>query len=122
MDIDRIKAAAKASLLRAIGFALLAIGSTVVGFSWDIALALETGAALTLLLCAILFFRALEAPERDYRKTETWLLLDRTKEWPPERLQKIIGSVLQDLYRRYAEVALIGAGLQWLGSVVYRLA
>ena len=40
---------------------------------------------------------------------------------PPERLQSAIGTILQELYRRYAEWLLVAAVLQWLGSVVIRL-
>ena len=118
---DRIRSCAETSLHRGIGFALLAIGCTMVGFSAEIRLALEVGAGGTLLLCTVLFFRALEAPTRDYRKTETWLLLDKKVDLPADRLQKVIGSILQELYRRYAGWMLGASVLQWLGSVIVRI-
>jgi len=122
LDLELVRQCAEVSVRRGLGFALLAIGCIVVGFSWDITLALETGAGSTLLLCAILFFRALDAPTRDYRKTETWILLDKRVKLPPDRMQKTIGTILQDLYRRYAEWMLAAATIQWLGSVAARLA
>lgn len=121
MEIERVRQCAEVSVKRGLGFALFTIGCIVVGFSWDIRLALEVGSGSTLLLCTILFFRALEAPTRDYRKTETWVLLDKKVDLPAERLQRTIGSILQDLYRRYAEWMLGAAVIQWLGSVLTRL-
>lgn len=121
MDLRQIEAAARQSLLRAIAFALLTIGCLMVGLSWNAVLAFETGAATTLFLSAVLYVRSLEAPKRDYRKTETWLLLDQKSSWPPARLQQVIGGVLRDLYWRYARVAALGALLQWVTSVILRL-
>jgi len=122
LELERVRQCAEVSVRRGLGFALLAIGCTVVGFSWDMRLALEVGSGCTLLLCTLLFFRALEAPTRDYRKTETWVLLDKKVDLPPDRVQKAIGTILQDLYRRHAEWMLAAAVLQWLGSVATRLA
>ncbi len=121
MDIERVKYCAELSVKRGLGFALLGVGCMVVGFSWEPALAFEVGAGGTLLLCVLLFFRALDAPQRDFRKTETWILLDKQVDIPADRLQSTIGLILQDLYRRYAEWLLGAAVLQWLGSVFFRL-
>lgn len=122
MEIERVRRCAELSLKRGLGFALLGIGCMVMGFSWSPVLAFEVGAGGTLLLCVVLFFRALDAPARDYRKTETWILLDKKVDLPAERLQSTIGTILQELYRRYAELLLVAAVLQWLGSVVIRIA
>lgn len=121
MELERVQQCAEVSVRRGLGFALLAVGCTMVGFSYDIRLALEVGAGCTLLLATLLFFRALDAPTRDFRKTETWVLLDKKVDLPVDRLQKAIGSSLQTLYRRYAEWMLGAAVFQWLGSVVTRL-
>ena len=121
MEIERVRQCAELSVKRGLGFALLAVGCMVVGFSWAPILAFEVGAGGTLLLCVILFFRALDAPARDYRRTETWILLDKRVDLPPDRLQATIGTILQELYRRYAEWLLVAAVLQWLGSVALRL-
>lgn len=121
MEIERVRQCAELSVKRGLGFALLGVGCTVVGFSWEPILAFEVGAAGTLLLCVVLFFRALDAPARDYRKTETWILLDKKIDLPAERLQSTIGTILQELYRRYAEWLLVAAVLQWLGSVAIRV-
>lgn len=121
MELERVRQCAEISVRRGLGFALLAVGCTMVGFSYDIRLALEVGAVCTLLLATLLFFRALEAPTRDYRKTETWILLDKKVDLPTDRLQQAIGSSLRTLYQRYAGWMLGAAVFQWLGSVITRL-
>jgi hypothetical protein len=121
LDPDLVRRCAETSVQRGLGFALLAVGCLMLSCAFDLRLAFEVGAGCLLLLSTILFFRALEAPTRDYRKTETWLLLKRPAGLSPERLQKAIGSVLQELYRRYAEWMLAAAVALWLGSVVSRV-
>lgn len=122
MELKRVQQCAEISVRRGLGFALLAVGCTMVGFSYDIRLALEVGTGCCLLVATLLFFRALDAPTRDYRKTETWVLLDKKVDMPTDRLQQAIGASLQELYRRYAGWMLGAAVFQWLGSVAARLA
>jgi hypothetical protein len=121
LDLDLVRRCAETSVQRGLGFSLLAVGCLMLSCSFNVSLAFEVGAGCFLLLCTILFFRALEAPTRDYRKTETWILLKRPANLPPERLQKTIGSILQELYRRYAEWMLAAAVALWLGSVISRI-
>ena len=59
-------------------------------------------AALDLVVFRAEVFRALDAPSRDYRRTETWILLDKKVDLPADRVQSTIGTILQELYRRYA--------------------
>lgn len=121
MDVDNVQRCAEISVRRGLGFAMLAVGCLMVGFAFDISMALQAGAAATLLICVVLFFRSLEAPTRDYRKTETWLLLGKQANLPPDRLQKTIGLILQRLYRRYAKMMLGTSTAFWLVSVAARL-
>lgn len=121
MDVDRVQRCAEISIRRGLSFALLAVACLMVAFSFNLSLAMQTGAATTLMICVVLFFRSLEAPTRDYRKTETWLLLDKQASLPPERLQTTIGGALQRLYRHYAKVMLGTSTAFWLVSVVTRL-
>ena len=120
--VDRIGACARISLLRAIGFATLAIGTTVTALSWDPPLALMTGAALTAMTAAVLFYKGATAPTRDYRRTEVWIMLDKQHGLAEDRAQQIIGGVLGALYRRYGGYALAVAVVLWLLSILARLA
>ena len=122
MELELVRRCAETSVHRGLGFALLAVGCLVISFSFNVRLALEVGSGCSLLLCTILYFRALEAPTRDYRKTETWVLLNKRVDLPPDRLQQAIGSILRELYQRYAQWILAASVIQWLGSVVSRAA
>lgn len=62
------------SIRRACGFASLAIGTVMLALSFDLPLALRSGAAMTGLLCCALLFVAWRTPRRDVRRTEFWSL------------------------------------------------
>ena len=115
--IDRIRICAELSVRRALGFTLLGILVALFGLSWDAGLALKTGAVLMALVFAVLLWKAHGAPSHPYRRTETWLLLDRCHELPEDQAQRTIGGVLRDVYLRYATWAAALAGLQWLAAL-----
>lgn len=120
--MDRIRQAAQVSILRALGFTALAIGTFMVGFSFEPALCFGAGAALTGIAAAVLWWKGAQAPTRSYRKTEVWILLDRNLGLPPEHAQEAVGGLLRELYYRYA---LMASGLAvgfWLLSLAIRAA
>lgn len=118
LDLER---AAEQSVARGVGFAALAIALTVVGLSGFPIIALRTGAALILLLWAILRIKAARAPQSAYRKTEVWLMLEPRPAWPPELAQRLIGKARQSTLERYARFALTaGLGLG-LASLLFDL-
>ena len=120
--MDRIRLAAQTSILRALGFAGLGIGTFMAGLSFEPAMCFGTGAALTGITAAVLWWKGAQAPTRGYRKTETWILLDRNLGLPPERAQEVIGGLLRELYYRYALVASGVAVGFWLTSLAIRAA
>jgi len=115
--IDRIRICAELSVRRALGFTLLGILVALFGLSWDAGLALKTGAALTAIVFAVLLWKAQGAPSHPYRRTETWLLLDRRHELPEDQAQRMIGGVLRDIYLRYATWAAALAAVLWLAAL-----
>jgi hypothetical protein len=122
MDLEIVRRCAEVSVLRGLGFALLAVGCLVLSFAFDLRLALEVAATCSLLIGVILLIQALRAPTRDYRKTETWILVRKRIDLPPERRQQAIGSILQGLYRHYCQRMITMAVAIWLVSVAVRLA
>ena len=94
------------SVARGVGFGALAIGLVVAGLAGYPLLALRTGAALTLLMWAILRLKALRAPRHPYKRTEVWLLLDPRPDWPAEMAQRLIGGALQRTLERFARPVL----------------
>ncbi|MEQ9814189.1 MAG: hypothetical protein RLO50_15525 [Azospirillaceae bacterium] len=116
--MEKIRLAAEHSTRRGLGFAALAIVVTMLGLSFYPALALKTGAALLLITAAILYFKAHIAPGRNVRDTEVWLMIGDRIDMPAEAAQRVIGRVLQELYRRYAAWTVAAAGATWLCGLV----
>ena len=120
--MDRIRQAAQISILRALGFTALAIGTFMAGLSFEPALCFGAGATLTGIAAAVLWWKGAQAPTRGYRKTEVWVILDRKLGLPPERAQAAVGGVLRELYFRYARVVSGLAVAFWLTSLAIRAA
>lgn len=93
------------SVGRACLFGLLAIATVVLGLiSWP-ALALKTGAILTGIGGAVLVYKASQARERPFKRTEVWILI--RKEWPMDNghAQPVISQALTETYWQFAEYA-----------------
>ena len=120
--MDRIRHAAQVSILRALGFAGLGIGTFMAGLSFEPALCFGAGASLTGITAAVLWWKGTLAPTHNYRKTEVWILLDRDLGLPSERGQEAVGGLLRELYYRYAVMATGLAIGFWLISLAIRAA
>ena len=120
--MDRIRYCAELSVLRALGFAGIGLMTLTLGLSFDPHLALRAAAVVLAITGAVLVVKALNAAQRNYRRTEVWILLGRSIEFPEHRAQQIIGSVLKETYSRYARLVLSGAVIAWVMSVLYGLA
>jgi hypothetical protein len=117
-ELDRIRACARHSIGRGFLFALLAILTSVAGMiGWPVS-ALRLGALLSMLMAAILVLRATWAPRRPYRRTETWVLLQRRHGLNESLAQDAISRILAETYWRFADLsAALAAGL-WIGVFV----
>lgn len=116
--LSKIERAAEQSVGRGVGFGALAIALVIAGLAGYPSLALKAGAALSLLMWAILRLKALRAPTRPFKRTEVWLLLEPRPDWPPERVQQLVGAALKAVLERYARhVLLVALGL-WLASLM----
>lgn len=120
--MDRIRYFAELSVQRALGFTGVGLATLLLGLSFDPPLALRSAAVILGITGAVLIVKSLTAMRRNYRRTEVWILLGRRIEFPEHRAQQIIGSVLEDIYRRYAKLILASAVLAWLLSLTWTLA
>jgi hypothetical protein len=118
---DRIEYFATFSIRRALGFAMLGIGTVMIGLIYDPALSLRTGATLTAIVAAILAWKGQRAPACPYRHTEVWMLLDQRHGLPEEHAQQVIGRVLATTYQRHAALCCYAAVGMWGMSVFFRL-
>jgi hypothetical protein len=78
------------------------------------------GAIGVSLMVAILILMGLKAPVRNYKHTETWILMDRQHDLPEARAQQVIGNILRDCYYRHATLIGSAAGFLWaLAYILY---
>ncbi len=120
--MERIRVCADKSIRRWFGYGLLATAILMIGMATDVHLAIRDGALMLMLIWTFLCFKALRAPTTDYRKTETWQLLDRKLDdsVPPNRAQDAVGRTLRDRYLWHADVSAGLAIILW--SVSFGLA
>jgi hypothetical protein len=116
--VTEVERAAEQSVARGVGFGALAVALVVAGLAGYPQLALRSGAALALLMWAVLRLKALRARRHPYKRTEVWLLLEPRPSWPAEVAQRLIGEALQRTLERYARLVLVAAIGLWAASVV----
>ena len=73
--MERLEAMADLVIRRAIGFAGLAIVLVVLSLSFQLALALRSGAILVTLLWLIVLLKLVYVPSQDMRHSELWLMV-----------------------------------------------
>lgn len=120
--MQEIEARAEETVRRACGFAAFGIFATMIGLSFDPPVAAQAGAILSSLMVAVLFLKAWEAPNRPYRRTELWTILDERHRPPPGLAQRILMNTLQETYLRYARAVAVLAGGLWVLSLLLSLA
>lgn len=117
----RIEAKAELSVARGCGFGGVAIVTMMIGMITQPALSLLLGGISALLTCFILLLKANFAHIVSYKRTEVWLMLDKTERPQAEVAQQVIGTVLKDVYLRFALYAANLALALILASIVFRL-
>jgi hypothetical protein len=114
MDPKQFRELANASIRRACGFGLIAIFTSMIGFSAEPYLAVRIGAFMVTAAAVILLWRGQAAPRRRYRDTEVWLMIrDTAPAMPKERLQRLIGGALAESYFWHARIAAYVAVTMW---------
>lgn len=119
--MQRVERAAEESVARGVGFGALAVALTVAGLAGYPPLALKSGAALCLLMWAVLRLKAIQATTRPYKRTEVWLMLEPRPDWPAEVAQRLIGGTLKSTFERYARYVLAAALALWAASLALPL-
>ena len=107
------------TVLRACGFASLAIFCIMIGMSFQPRLAFQAGGTLTLLMVGILMLKAYEARTKDYRRTEMWLYLDKDQRPPAAYAQWASAMVLRETYLTFARWTAAIAIVMWVLALVF---
>jgi len=100
--MEHMRRIAYETVLRACGFASLAIFCVMIGMSFMPKLAFQAGGFLTTLMTAVLVLKAYEANTKDYRRTEMWLYLEKDQRPPAAYAQWASATVLRETYLRFA--------------------
>ena len=100
--MEHMRRIAYETVLRACGFASLAIFCVMIGMSFMPKLAFQAGGFLTTLMCAVLILKAYEARTKHYRRTEMWLYLEPDERPPAAYAQWASATVLRETYLRFA--------------------
>jgi hypothetical protein len=117
--MERVNALALLSVGRAVGFAALGIGTFMLGLSADLLTCLRAGGILTLITSLTLLMRGLQAPRRNYKRTEVWIMMDPEERPNAAIAQDIIGDALKRTYLNFAlHSALVSGGLLFLSLLM----
>jgi len=98
--MDLLEVVTDRCIRRGLGFAGLAIGTVMLALSFDLPLALRSGADLAALTAVAMLIGAWHAPRRDMRHSEAWAVL---KDWRPEfisRPKQDVQRMLREMLRR----------------------
>jgi len=119
--MDDVRDAAFTSVGRAVAYAGFAILTLMLSLSFDPVMALKSGGVLQLLLFACLMLKAHRTDARNYRHTETWSLLDRTKR-PDERFAgRVVVNALREACHCFARWTAGAALATWAAAMLLAL-
>lgn len=100
--MDSVRKVAVMCTARAVMFGTLAISCVMFAFAFSPPVAFRTGAVLTMGMAVILLLKAHYALYQQPKHTEVWLYLDEhSKPRDPEAARRF-GTVLRDVYGRFA--------------------
>jgi hypothetical protein len=119
--LERIERLAHVSVARGCGFAAIAVVTFMVGLSGDMVSSLKAGGFLTLIICLALVLKAWHAGQRPYKQTELWLMLKPAERPQSDIAQQVIGTVLREVYLRFALHAALFAIIMLLCAALYAL-
>jgi len=110
------------TVLRACGFASLAIFCVMIGLSFLPRPAFQAGGFLSMVMTLVLVLKAHEAKTKDHRRTEMWLYLPEERR-PPEILaQRTIATVMRETYLLFARWTALISIVMWTIALLFSLA
>jgi uncharacterized membrane protein YdfJ with MMPL/SSD domain len=120
--MEHMRRVAYETVSRACAFASLAIFCVMVGMSFMPRLAFQAGGFLTLMMTAVLFFKAREALTKNYRRTEMWLYLPKELRPPESYAQWASSTVLHETYLTFAHWTAGISVAMWVLTLIFSLA
>jgi hypothetical protein len=120
--LENMRRIAYETVLRACGFASLAIFCVMIGMSFAPRLAFQAGGTLTMLMAVVLLYKAREALTKDYRRTEMWLYIEKEQRPPPAYAQWASSTILRETYLTFALWTSMVAIAMWVIALLFSLA
>ena len=120
--MEHMRRIAYETVLRACGFASLAIFCVMIGMSFMPRLAFQAGGILTIIMSFVLIMKAFEARTKDYRRTEMWLYLEPSERPPAAYAQWASATVLRETYLTFSFWTSAVAIAMWVLALGFGLA
>jgi hypothetical protein len=111
--VDEMQRIAYETVLRACGFASLAIFCVMIGLSFLPRSAFQAGGFLSMTMTLVLVLKAYEARTKDHRRTEMWLYLPKERRPPQANAQRAISTVMRETYLLFARWTAIISIVMW---------
>jgi hypothetical protein len=111
--VEEMRRIAYETVLRACGFASLAIFCIMIGLSFLPRSAFQAGGFLSMAMTLVLVLKAHEARTKDHRRTEMWLYLPKESRPPQAYAQRTISTVMRETYLLFARWTAIISIVMW---------
>jgi hypothetical protein len=117
--VEEMRRIAYETVLRACGFASLAIFCVMIGLSFLPRSAFQAGGFLSILMTLVLVLKAREARTKDHRRTEMWLYLPKENRPPLASAQRTVSMVMRETYLLFASWTAMISIVMWSIALVF---
>jgi hypothetical protein len=117
--VEEIRRIAYETVLRACGFASLAIFCIMIGLSFLPRSSFQAGGFLSTLMTLVLVLKAWEARTKDHRRTELWLYLPKERRPPQASAQRTVSTVMRETYLLFALWTAMISIVMWSIALVF---
>lgn len=111
--MEEMRRIAYETVLRACGFAALAIFCVMIGLSFLPRSSFQAGGFLSILMTLVLVLKAHEARTKDYRRTEMWLYLPKENRPPQAVAQRTVSTLMREIYLSFARWTAVISIVMW---------
>jgi hypothetical protein len=119
--MEEMRRIAYETVLRACGFASLAIFCIMIGLSFMPRSAFQAGGFLSMVMTLVLLLKAQEARTKDHRRTEMWLYLPKESRPPQDFAQRTISVVMRETYFMFARWTSLISVVMWTIALFFSI-
>ncbi|ANV99294.1 hypothetical protein [Bradyrhizobium icense] len=119
--MEEMRRLAYQTVLRACGFASLAIFCVMIAMSFIPRSAFQAGGLLTMAMTLVLVLKAREARTKDHRRTEMWLYVPKESRPPPAIAQKLVSTMMRETYLLCARWTALISILMWTAALLFSI-